>query len=78
MPGAVTASPCSCPTRDGQLLARVPWSTPTRLGCPQHPPEVCTATHRRLCSSTTHEPVDTVCNTRLADDGGCPNGDRHG
>jgi hypothetical protein len=72
----VTVPPCFCPTRDGQRLARVPWSTATRPGCPQHPPGLCTAVHRRLSSSSTHEPVDTVCNTRLVD-GGCPNGDHH-
>jgi hypothetical protein len=69
---------CTCPTHDGRRLARIPWSTPTRSGCPVHPAsEVCTAVHRRLRSSSSGEAIDTPCRTRLDDTGVCPNAADH-
>jgi hypothetical protein len=69
---------CLCPSRNGIRLAAIPWSSPTRPGCPTHPPtEICPASHRRYRSSTAGEPIATPCNTRVNDDGQCPYADQH-
>jgi hypothetical protein len=70
---------CLCPrTPDGLRLAAIPWQSPTRPGCPQHPPaEICRATHRRWRSNSTGHPVNTRCNTRLNPDHTCPRQDNH-
>lgn len=68
---------CLCRTDpDGRRLAWIPWSAPTRPGCPTHLPDLCPATTRQFRSSSTGQPIDTPCPGRL-DAGRCPNSDQH-